>query len=83
MELIKTYAQTFSKHGLFTSWLPLITHSGQLCQWWIPYVSFILLHSCDKLKKISAKKKVATDEGNSRNETWHWTNSEIGVAVES
>ena len=26
---------------------------------------------------------VATDEGNSRNETGHWANDEIGVAVQS
>ena len=26
---------------------------------------------------------VATDEGNSRNEMWRWTNDEIGVAVQS
>ena len=32
------------------------------------YNQFILLHSCDYLKKISIKINVATDEGNSRNE---------------
>ena len=26
---------------------------------------------------------MATDEGNSRNETWHWTNDEIGLGVQS
>ena len=26
---------------------------------------------------------IPSDEGNSRNEMWHWTNDEIGVAVES
>ena len=26
---------------------------------------------------------MATDEDNSQNETWHWTNDEIGVAVHS
>ena len=26
---------------------------------------------------------MATDKGNSWNETWHWTNDEIGVAVQS
>ena len=45
--------------------------------------SYILLQSCDYLKKISIKLNVATDEGNSRNETWHWTNDEIGLAVQS
>ena len=43
----------------------------------------IPLHSCDYLKKISIKTNVATDEGNSRNEMWLWTNDEIGVAVQS
>ena len=32
---------------------------------------FILLHSCDYLKKNSVKINVATDEGNSRNEIGH------------
>ena len=35
------------------------------------YVSFIPLHSYDYLKQISIKTNMATDEGNSRNETWH------------
>ena len=46
----------------------------------------IALHSCDYLNKISIKTNVEIDEvdaGNSRNEMWHWTNDEIGVAVES
>ena len=43
----------------------------------------IPLHSCDYLDKISIKTNVATDEGNSRNELWHWTNDEIGVAVDN
>ena len=34
-------------------------------------------------QEISTKTNVATDEVNSQNETWHWTNNEIGVAVES
>ena len=37
----------------------------------------------DYLNKISIKTNVATDEGNSRNEMRHWTNDEIGVAVQS
>ena len=41
------------------------------------------LHSCDYLKKISIKINVATNEGNSRNETCHWTNDEIWVTVQS
>ena len=41
------------------------------------------LHSRDYLQKISIKINVATDEGNSPNENWHWTNDEIGVAVQS
>ena len=43
----------------------------------------IPLHSCDYLNRISIKTNVATDEGNSRNEMWHWINGEIGVAVQS
>ena len=43
---------------------------------------FILLHSCDYLKKISIKINVATDEDNTQNEIWHWANDEIGVAVQ-
>ena len=43
----------------------------------------ILLHSYDYLKKLSIQINVATDEGNSQNEMWHWTNDEIGVAVPS
>ena len=37
----------------------------------------------DYLKQISIQTNVTTDEGNSRNETWHWTNDEIGVDVRS
>ena len=33
-------------------------------------------------EKISIKINLATDEGNTRNETWHWTNDKIGVAVQ-
>ena len=33
------------------------------------YVSFIPLHSCDYLKKTSVEINVATDEGDSPNET--------------
>ena len=43
----------------------------------------VSLHSCDYLNKISIKTNVATDEGNSRNEMWHWTKDEIGAAVQS
>ena len=43
----------------------------------------IPLHSCDYLNKIPIKENVATDEGNSRNEMWRWTNDDIGVAVQS
>ena len=32
-------------------------------------------------QETSIKIKVATDEGNSQNEIWHWTNDEIGVAI--
>ena len=45
--------------------------------------SFRYTHVIDYLNKDSIKTNVATDEGNSRNETWHWRNDEIGVAVES
>ena len=34
-----------------------ITLLQKILQWWIPYVSFIPLHSCDYLKKISIKIK--------------------------
>ena len=44
---------------------------------------YISLHLCDYLHKISIKTNVASDKGNSRDEMWHWTNDEIGVAVES
>ena len=43
----------------------------------------IPLHSCDYLNKISIKTNVATNENNSGNEMWHWTNDEIGVAAQS
>ena len=43
---------------------------------------FIPLHACDYLKKISIKINVGTDENNIRNEISHWTNDEIGVAVQ-
>ena len=49
---------------------------------WLSHMN-VPLHSCDWVKKISIEINVATDEGNSRNETWHWTNNEIGVAVKS
>ena len=42
-----------------------------------------MIHSCDYLKNISIKINVATDEDNIRNENWHWTNDEIGVAKQS
>ena len=43
----------------------------------------IQLHSCDYLNKISIKTNMATNEGNSQNEMWDWTNDEIAVAVQS
>ena len=42
---------------------------------------FILLHSCDYIKKISIKINVVTDD--SWNEIWHWTIDKIGVAIQS
>ena len=42
-----------------------------------------LLRSYDYLQKLSIQLNVATDEGNSWNEMWHWKNDEIGVAVQS
>ena len=33
--------------------------------------------------KTSIKINLAIDEGNSRNEIWHWKKDEIGVAVQS
>ena len=44
---------------------------------------FIPLHSYDYLKKNLIKINLATDEGISRNEIWHWINDEIGVAAQS
>ena len=44
---------------------------------------YIHIYSCDYLNKNSMKINLATDEGNSRNEMSHWTNDEIGVAVQS
>ena len=44
---------------------------------------FISLPSYDYLNKTSIKTNVATDEDNSWNEIWHWTNDKIGVAVQS
>ena len=43
----------------------------------------ISLHSRDYLKKTSININVATDESNNRNEIGHWSNDEIGVAVQS
>ena len=45
------------------------------------FTKLLKLHSCDYLKETSTKTNVATDEGNNRNEMWHLTNDEIGVAV--
>ena len=42
----------------------------------------IPVHSCDYLNKMLIKANV-TDDGNSWNEVWHWTNDEIGVAVQN
>ena len=47
------------------------------------YIYINSLHLFDYLNKIYIKTNVAIDEGNSRNERWHWTNDEIGVAVQS
>ena len=43
----------------------------------------IFMYMHDYLKKTWIKTNVATDEGNSRNESWNWTSDEIGVAVQS
>ena len=43
----------------------------------------IPLYSCDYLKKVSVKTSIAIDEGNSQNETLHWTNDVIRVSVQS
>ena len=48
-----------------------------------PEYQNIYKHSCDYFRKIPIKTDVATDEGNSRNEIWHWKNDETGVAVQS
>ena len=42
---------------------------------------FILLHSCDYIKKILIKINVVTDD--SWNEIWYWTIDKIGVAIQS
>ena len=44
---------------------------------------FILLDACDYLKKILIKINVATDEGKSWHEIWHWTNDKIWVVIQS
>ena len=41
----------------------------------------IPLIQSDYLSKSSIKTNLGTDKGNSQNETWHWTNDEIGVAL--
>ena len=41
-------------------------------EWWI----------INKIK-FQIEKNMATDEGNSQNKIGHWTNNEIGVAVQS
>ena len=46
------------------------------------YHSFSYTHVITS-RKFSIKIHVVTDEGNSRNETWHWTNNEIGLGVQS
>ena len=43
----------------------------------------IQLHSRDYLNKTSNKASVGTNEGNSRNEMWHWRNDQIAVAVQN
>ena len=43
----------------------------------------IPLCSFDYPDKTSIKINVATDEGNGRNEIWHWTKDELGVAVQA
>ena len=43
----------------------------------------IPLYSRDYLNKTSIKTNVATHEGHSRKQMWHWTNDVIGVAVQS
>ena len=40
-------------------------------------------HSCDYLRKTSVNETWRLIKANSRNEMWHWTNNEIGVAIES
>ena len=43
----------------------------------------IPLNSCDYLNKTLIKANEVTGEDNSQNEMWHWTNDDIGVAVQS
>ena len=45
--------------------------------------SFRYTHVITSRKFQLNKINVATGEGDSGNETWHWTNDEIGVAVQS
>ena len=78
---------------LYVTWYKTCSHRTMLIfllrrilqrilHWWIPHVSSVLLHSCDYLKKISIKTNMVTDEDNSRNETWNWTNDETRVTVQ-
>ena len=41
---------------------------------YIDIYTFIYIYTCDYHKKLSIQINVATDEGNSWNEMWHWTN---------
>ena len=50
---------------------------------WTTWARTTPLHSCNYLKKLSVQINVATEEGNIRNEMQHWTNDEIGEAVQS
>ena len=56
---------SFPHTVFYENFLPTLLYSLSICIIYILYP----LHSCDYLKKILIKINVATDEGNSRNET--------------
>ena len=72
MELINTYVETFSRHGLFTSWLSYI-------------YTYIYIHSTsDYLCETSVNINLAINEDNDRNKTCLLKQKdEVGVDVHS
>ena len=60
-----------------------VTQNNRYIDIYIYVYIYVLLYICDYFKKISIGTDMTTEEGNSRNETWHWTDEEIGVAAQS